>query len=140
MREVAPRLWIGNAFEARDLSKVLGAEIEAIVDLAIEEPPASLTREIVYCRIPIIDGSGNPLVRLRLAIETISTLVSFDVRTLVVCSAGMSRSPAFVAASMSLLKGITLDEALRQISGSGPSDVSPALLAEIATALECAAD
>jgi protein-tyrosine phosphatase len=92
MREIAAQLWIGNALEARNLSTVLNAGIEAIVDLAIEEPPISATRELVCCRIPILDGAGNPPARIRLAVETICRLVSSEVPTLVVCSAGMSRS------------------------------------------------
>lgn len=59
MREVIPDLlWIGNAFDARDLKSVLDRGIEAMVDLAIEEPPVSPTRELVYCRLPLVDGQG----------------------------------------------------------------------------------
>jgi len=48
MREVRPGLWIGNALESRDLTRVLELGMEALVDLAIEEPPASLVRELTY--------------------------------------------------------------------------------------------
>ena len=136
MREVVHKLWIGNALEARNLSMVLDAGIEAIVDLAIEEPPISATRELVCCRIPISDGAGNPPARIRLAVETICHLVSSDTPTLVACSAGMSRSPAMVAAALSRLNGIIIDDALNRIADLGPCDVSPALLSDIISALE----
>jgi len=132
MREVAKKLWIGNALEARDLTAILNVGIEAIVDLAIEEIPISATRELICCRIPISDGGGNPSSRIQLAVKTIVDLVSSQVPTLVACSAGMSRSPAIVAATLSQLNGVSLAEALKQVTQTGPCDVSPALLAEIA--------
>lgn len=136
MREVAPKLWIGNALEARNLSAILDAGIEAIVDLAIEEPPISATRELVCCRIPISDGQGNPSARIQLAIETVCGLASSEMTTLVACSAGMSRSPVVVAAALARRNGMTFDEALTQIADVGPCDVSPALLAEVIAVLE----
>lgn len=57
MREATTHcLWLGNALEARDVSTALRQGIVAIVDLAIQFP-----RDIVYCRIPLVDGSGNRL-------------------------------------------------------------------------------
>ena len=135
MREAAPKLWIGNALEARHFTVLLNAGVEAIVDLALEELPICAPRELVYCRIPMIDGAGNPPSRIRIAVETISKLVASDIPTLVACNAGMSRSPAFVAAVLVRLKGIALGEALSQIGELGPCDVSPALLADIANTM-----
>lgn len=60
MREViVNRLWIGNALDARDVSGVLRLGIEAVVDLAIEEPPIQYPRDLVYCRFPLVDGAEN---------------------------------------------------------------------------------
>jgi len=140
MREVASKLWVGNALEARNVSAVLDAGIEAIVDLAMEEPPISATRELVCCRIPLWDGAGNPSTRIHLAIETICRLVSSESPTLVACSAGMSRTPAIVAAALSRLSGITIAEALAQVTVGGPCDVSPALLSDIVATLERTTD
>ena len=47
--------------DARDISAVLGLGIVAIVDLAMEEPSIHFPRDIVYCRIPLVDGSGVAL-------------------------------------------------------------------------------
>ena len=136
MREITPKLWIGNALEARDLRAVLNLGIEAIVDLAIEEPPVSPTRELIYHRVPLSDGQGNLPSRIRLAVNTVVELVASGTPTVVACSAGMSRSPSIVAAALSQVSKITLDEALQQAASAGPSDVSPALLADIAAVLE----
>ena len=36
-----------------------------------------LTRDVVYCRFPLIDGAGNPASRLRIAVDTVFSLI-FD--------------------------------------------------------------
>ena len=65
MREILPRLlWIGNARDARDFNQVLDLGITAVIDLAREEPPISYPREIVYCRLLLIDGDENQTVVL----------------------------------------------------------------------------
>jgi protein-tyrosine phosphatase len=120
-------LWIGTARDARDLRLVLDAEIEAIVDLAMEEPPVHPTRELVYLRFPITDDGENSELRLRMAMRAIEELVGDMVPTLVACSAGMSRSPALVAVVISQFKGISPEESLIEIRATGPTDVSPSL-------------
>jgi protein-tyrosine phosphatase len=120
-------LWIGTARDARDLRAVLNAGIEAIVDLAVEEPPIAVTRELVYLRLPLLDGDGNTRQRLRMAMWAIEELVGDQVPTLVACSAGMSRSPALVAVVVAQFKGIPAEDVLRDLRMSGPVDVSPGL-------------
>src|ERR1700739_4767309 len=106
MREVIPgRIWIGNARDGGDISGVMDMEFRAVVDLAMEEAPVHFPREIVYCRFPIVDGAGNSLAVLRTAIQTIATMTETGTPTLVTCGAGMSRSPAIVAAALFLSKG-----------------------------------
>ena len=59
MRVVIPgRLWIGNAGDARDPARVLRADVAAIVNLAAEELPPTLPRDILYCHFPLVDGPG----------------------------------------------------------------------------------
>src|SRR5215207_1271751 len=52
-------LWIGNAGDLRRSMELHAQGIEAVVDLAASEPAATLPREVVYCRFPIVDGGGN---------------------------------------------------------------------------------
>ncbi|MBN9517077.1 hypothetical protein J0H58_00935 [bacterium] len=54
------RLWLGQVGHARDLHPVLSVGIAVLVDLAADEPPVFVTRDIVYCRFPLHNGSGNP--------------------------------------------------------------------------------
>ena len=137
MREIIPGLvWIGNARDARDVAGVLANEIDAVVHLAIEEPPCLFPRDIIYCRFPLLDGEGNSSSILRTAVQTVSMLITAKVPTLVACSGGMSRSPAVVAAALSLSSDETADEWLGRITAAGPHDVAPALWNEIRACIE----
>lgn len=75
--------------DARDLRGIYNSGILAVIDLAINEPPAQLGREIVYCRFPLNDGDGNSDALITLAVRTIASLVRYQAPTLVACSAGM---------------------------------------------------
>jgi hypothetical protein len=109
-------LWLGHAGDARDKHELLRIGVEAVVDLAVEEPPAVAGHETVYCRFPLIDGTEN----LR---EKVPTLVS--------CSAGMSRAPAIAAAALVKLGRPDLQDALLYLAGFGPFDVSAGLLQDV---------
>ncbi len=80
-------LYVGNALDARDLRMLYDNGIRAVVDLAINEKPAQLGRELIYCRFPINDGDGNPDWLIAIAIQTIVSMVRHEIRTLVACSA-----------------------------------------------------
>jgi hypothetical protein len=127
MREIlAGRLWLGNALDARDPRALFDVGIAAVVDLAYEEPPAQLPRSLAYCRIPLTDGAGNDPKLLRLALDTLQSLLSTGVPTLVACGAGMSRSPCIAAAALAVYHGASPDETLRSLLEHEPHDVSPA--------------
>src|SRR5207244_524756 len=82
-------LWLGHVGDARDLRAVLSAGILAVVDLALNEPPVRITRELVYCRFPLLDGMGNPPWLVRAAVDTVARLLRAGTPTLVYCSGGM---------------------------------------------------
>jgi hypothetical protein len=136
MRRIQPyHLWLGHVGDIRDLRGVLAAGMEAIVDLALNERPTVVTRELVYCRFPLVDGAGNPPWLLRTAVETVAMLLRAGTPTLVFCGAGMSRSPAVVAGGIALVRGCSPSEALALVSSSGPCDVSPGLWQDLAAVL-----
>ena len=87
-------LWLGHIGDARDLELLLGTGIEAVVDLALEQAPMPLARELAYFRFPLIDGEGNPRWLLRAAVETVASLLRAGVPTFVYCGACMSRTPS----------------------------------------------
>lgn len=53
-------LWLGHVGDARNLAALAEGGIEAVVDLAGDESPAALPRDLAYCRFPLVDGPGNP--------------------------------------------------------------------------------
>jgi len=60
MREIIQgRLWLGAAVDVLGTSALHDAGVDAVVDLAYEERPAQLPRDLWYCRFPIVDGLGN---------------------------------------------------------------------------------
>ena len=121
-------LWIGTARDARDLLAIHETGIEAVVDLAMDEPPVQPTRELVYLRFPLVDGAGNSVWLLRLVVEAVTGLFKAGVPTLVACSAGASRSPAVAAVALSRWLGISPDDGLKRI---GTGDVSVILWREL---------
>ncbi len=125
MREViAGQLWLGNTLDAHDIQRIVDAGIQALVQSAVEELPPKMTREILYFRFPLTDGSGNSAEILAFAVETVVSLIKKRIPTMVFCSAGMSRSPVIVAAAQALIQRQSLDECLAQIVSDQPHDVS----------------
>ena len=124
-------LWLGHAGDARDKHELLRLGIGAVVDLAVEEPPAVAGHETVYCRFPLNDGTENPPWLLRAAIDTTANLLREKVPTLVCCSAGTSRAPAIAAAALVKLGRPSLQDALLYLADYGQFDVSAGLLQDV---------
>jgi len=111
MHQIKPHLlWAGHAGDGRNLQEIFDQRIRAIVQLALEEPPMQPLRDLIFCRIPLIDGTGNDPVLLNLAIDTVATLLRSRIATLVCCAGGMSRSPAIAAAALSVVEQTPLEE------------------------------
>ncbi len=121
------QLWIGNAGDGRDAARLLQAGVAAVVNLAAEEPSPALPRNMIYCRLPIMDGEQDDESVLDLAIQTVVSLLKKQIPTLVHCGAGMSRSPAVAAAALAIVQGGSPEEKLKEIAVSRPHDVSPLL-------------
>jgi hypothetical protein len=132
MHQVQPlRLWLGHAGDGRDVRRILDCGIQAVVQVAAEEPVVELPRDLIYCRFPLVDGPGNDTKLLQLAIATVANLLEKKVPTLVFCGAGLSRSPAIAAAAMALVLRQSPDECLTRATEHFPADVSPALWEEV---------
>src|SRR2546426_7331139 len=133
MREVLPaQLWLGNAVDGRDVRQLFQFGFRAVVDLAAEELPASLPREVIYCRFPLINSAGNSSDVVRLAVSTLESLLRRHVCTLVCFSAAMSRSPTIAAFATARLNSCPPEESLNEILAGQPSDVSAELWNEVA--------
>ena len=55
------QLWLGHAGDGRDIARLVDTGIEAVVQLAAEELPIALPRELVKLRFPLLDGPVNTL-------------------------------------------------------------------------------
>lgn len=97
------------------------------MDLAANEKPAVLGRDLIYIRIPILDGDGNDDQTLELAISVVTHLIRSGTKSLIACSAGMSRSPGVAAASIAIATNANPDDCIASIIATGPNDVSPIL-------------
>ena len=82
---------------------------------------------MVYCHFPLMDGAQDGRGVLDVAIQTLVSSLRNHVPTLVYCGAGMSRSPAVVAAALSIVEGGSPDEKLLAIVAGQPHDISPQL-------------
>lgn len=132
MRQIVPfTLWLGHVGDIRDWRVVFDAGIQAIIDLAGNEPPASPPRELVYCRFPLVDGAGNEPRLLEAAVTTLEHFLRTSIPVLVYCSAGLSRSPAVTAAALARTTGRPLDDCLVVVQKTGSVDVSPGLWASL---------
>ena len=135
MRQVIPKLlWIGSAIEVDDIGPIFDAGIEALVDLALNEKPAQLTLDLIYCRFPLVDGGDNSPKLLRAAVDTVRSLVANEIPAMVYCSAGMSRSVAVIAMALALDRGQTPEQMLVTLMGDQPHDVSPLLWNDVCEA------
>jgi hypothetical protein len=142
VRQVSPYwLWLGHAGDGRDFPALYEAGIRAVVQLALEEPALHPPRDLVYCRIPLLDGAGNADDVLFLAIRTVADLLRRRVPALVCCGAGMSRAPAVAAAALALVEQEPPEDCLRRLAEHGhPTDVMPGLWNEIVQLLNCNPD
>jgi protein-tyrosine phosphatase len=136
MRQVQPyALWIGHQGNARDFVALLRAEVRALVQLAAEEPPVQPPRELIYYRFPLLDGTGNPVEHLTLAVQAVTELLRRQLPTALCCGNGVSRSPAIAAAAIALFKGLDLAESLKRIADQHRCDISPGFLHDLREAL-----
>jgi hypothetical protein len=124
-------LWLGNAGDLRDRHELFRLGIAAIVDLAVEEPPAPPGHETIYCRFPLVDGIENAPWLIRAAIDTTAALLREKVPTLVCCGAGLSRAPAIAAAALVKLGRPTMQDAMLYLAQFGHCDVSAGLLQDV---------
>jgi protein-tyrosine phosphatase len=136
MNQIKPyHIWIGNAEDGHDFQAMFNKGIQAIVQLALEEPPVQPPRSLTYCRFPLIDGNGNDSFLLNFAVQSVAMLIEQRIPILVCCGAGMSRSPAIVAAAISLVERTTLHIALQRVTEQHATDLSPGLWEQIIHAI-----
>lgn len=124
---IEQQLWQGNAVEAGDVRAILNLGVQAVVDLAAEEEPIRYPRDILVLRYPIIDGAGNPRWLLESIVSSLHNLLRNEIPTFVYCSAGLSRSPALIAAALARFRNDSMDKVIADVLKVQPLDVSTTL-------------
>jgi protein-tyrosine phosphatase len=136
MNQITPYpLWIGHAGECRAFEDAFARDIQVVVQLAVEEPPLQPPRELVYFRFPLLDGKGNDPEVLRLAIHCVAALMQQRIPTLVGCGAGMSRSPAILAAALSIIEHTDLRKCLTRLTQLHRTDLSAGFWDDVVASL-----
>ena len=127
-------LWIGHAFDIHEPRLIFDAGITAVIDIAYEEPPAQIPRQLTYCRFPLNDGGGNdPQILLQTLLTTTDFLRS-NTRTIIACSAGLSRSPTVAAFALAYHLDKKPDDVIAGIAETKSLELKPELWADMLTA------
>jgi hypothetical protein len=137
MDQISPHpLWLGRGGEGRDYRRVINAGIQALVHLAEEETPDQPPRKLIYYRIPLVEGAGNPSVLLDLAVSTVADLLRLRVPTLLYGDGGVSRIPTIAAVALSLIFGETPEKCFSWVVQQHACDVTPGLWDEVKEMLD----
>ena len=132
MNEITPyHVWVGNAGDGGAFGELFEQGIGAVIQLAAEETTIPVPRDLIFCRFPLEDGTGNDPDLLSLAITSLAHLISRGVPTLVCCGGGMSRSPAIVAAALAIIERRDPGGALKFVTALHAADVVPGFWDEI---------
>lgn len=104
LTEVQNNVFVSAKKPATNLSVLKTHEIETIINLGARCPcdpynDIDIQRDLDYIHIPIVDGK-NELHKVERAVRIVENELTSDRRILVHCSAGVSRSPSILAASM----------------------------------------
>lgn len=121
------QLWIGHSGDLTDPGLFEREGIKALIHVALEEKLPQLSRELLYCHFPIVDGAGNSQQLIAVALDTTVALLRASVPTLVCCSAGMSRSPCIAAGALAIINSCEPSQSLSLVLRDQPHDISPAL-------------
>ena len=132
MHEIHPNLlWIGHAIDVREPQPIFNAGITAVIDVAYEEPPAQIPRQLTYCRFPLNDGGGNDPKILLQTLMTATDFLRSNTRTIIACSAGMSRSPTVAAFALAHHLDQKPDEVITRIADIRSLELKPELWADM---------
>jgi len=132
MNQIQPYLLhVGHLGDGQHFKALFDENIRAVVQVAWENAPLQLPRELIFCRFPLIDGPGNRPEPIRLAIETVVHLLREQVSVLVCCDSGASRAPAIAAAALAQYTGKPLSGCLQEVTRHRHADVHPALYEHI---------
>ena len=115
--KVTPQIFIGNADDARAaINSNFDSTLNLAIDLDIQDNLSEVVcRRLKRHKVGLVDGPGNPPLRMVAALILLHTIVESGITVLVHCQAGMSRSVMVVAAYLDMVGASSLDDALTKI-------------------------
>ena len=122
---VTPQIFVGDSQDARDaVNQGFDATLNVAIDLDIEDKvDDNHLRRLKRHKVGLIDGRGNPPLRMVAALVLIHTIVQSGIKVLVHCHAGQSRS-VMIAAMYCDIAGIApFNEALPKIMAQRKVDI-----------------
>ena len=107
-----------------------------MVELAFEEEPWPTRRELIACRFPLIDGTGNRPELLVLAVRTVAALLASEWPTLICCGSGLSRAAAVGAATLAGVR-MARDAGYAAVISHRSGETEDVTIADLAVATGC---
>ncbi|WP_246986898.1 dual specificity protein phosphatase family protein [Halorientalis marina] len=135
MDEICSGLFVGTTNEAGNEVLLRECGVDRVVSLTHGGPETGFPSGVSIDKVPMKDGPRNERDRFESAVEEVlSGLCSSD-SVLVHCSRGASRSPAVAATALAIHRGISIDEAFKQVAAHREeTDPHDALVRRAATA------
>ncbi|KAJ9454393.1 MAP kinase phosphatase with leucine-rich repeats protein 3 [Diplonema papillatum] len=120
--EVVPNLWVGSMEHASPAAvKDLGfTSIVSIMRYTAFGGPPAYPRDIEFHNYPFCDNGTDCIPFAEIA-KTIDKCLTRDLRVLVHCKQGISRSVSTIIAYLIIFRGLTFDEALAKTKTARPS-------------------
>ena len=116
MQRIRPWLWIGSFRGTRDLAQLQANGIGAMLQLAAEEPHATITT----LHLAVEDGEPLDGPTLRRGLEFVARSRALSRVVLIACGAGISRSAAFCVAALKEAEGSSLPAAFAVVRSAHP--------------------
>jgi protein tyrosine phosphatase (PTP) superfamily phosphohydrolase (DUF442 family) len=126
---ITDQVAIGNHEEAQDMALLSQHGFRSVLSLdgTLAARDAGRLGVGAVAAFPLIDGAGNDLRILRLAVEALEDLVRSHAPVLVHCHAGRSRSVIIVAGHLAQSLGIDPVEAIARVAAKRVVCITPAL-------------
>ena len=125
LTQVTPQISIGDAEDARRaIVSDFDSTLNVALDLDIEDKVDDVVvRRLVRHKVGLIDGPGNPPLRMVAALVLLHTIVKSGIKVLVHCHAGQSRSVMICAMYCDIAGIAPFNEALPKIMAQRKVDI-----------------
>jgi hypothetical protein len=119
MYQITKHIWLGHSQDARNKLALDANKITACLNCAIDLD-YECDRD-VYKKVGLVDGPGNKIDTLALAMAELAELIKAEHKILVHCHSGMSRSVIVIAYYLAWKTNLSIYRALDMIATMKPA-------------------